>query len=295
MARVCAYAPLTAMDGRAQRRRRKGTALLLACAAGATVGSRVLAHDTPDAAPERPAESARSPSGEELAERWFEQSLGFDALEAYEARSGNFTIGFVVARKWGPAGQRMLVDVVDPPELKDYAFLFLPHPGPSLDTWIYLPFLRKVWRIPSIVIELPVPTAGVTFPIGALRRFRPGELEHERLPDQVQGGASCYVVESRPTDPGAGFERMRLVLSKESGVALETTFFRDGRELQRTTVAPEHVRQFSGRWLPVRRHVEQADGGGSGELVLRNLMVQPELPDRLFTQHNLRVQRFPFF
>jgi hypothetical protein len=31
------------------------------------------------------------------------------------------------------------------------------------------------------------------------------------------------------------------------------------------------------------------------ELVLRNLVIDPALPDRLFTTHRLRYQRFPRF
>ena len=47
--------------------------------------------------------------------------------------------------------------------------------------------------------------------------------------------------------------------------------------------------------LPAQRRIQSLPSGPDVELTLRNLMIHPDLPDRLFTEHNLRVQRFPSF
>jgi hypothetical protein len=47
--------------------------------------------------------------------------------------------------------------------------------------------------------------------------------------------------------------------------------------------------------LPTRRRIETRTTRERLDLVLRNLMIDPVLPDRLFTSHSLRYQRFPTF
>ncbi len=60
-------------------------------------------------------------------------------------------------------------------------------------------------------------------------------------------------------------------------------------------LSPDDPREFGDRRLPVRRRIATPPHPGVTELILRNVMLDPELPDRLFTKHNLRVQRFPSF
>jgi hypothetical protein len=45
----------------------------------------------------------------------------------------------------------------------------------------------------------------------------------------------------------------------------------------------------------MRRRLIQQPSGQETELLLRNFLLDPELPDRLFSAQTLRTQRFPSF
>jgi hypothetical protein len=297
-------------SARTARRRVLALATGLGLAAGALAFGTALAgpraaaaHDLVESIPAPPA--AGGPSADELAQRWFDQLLGFDALEAYEARSGSRRLEFVVARRWQHGLVKILIDLRAPKAMSKIAFLLLQNRQRSFDVWVYLPpSLRPatspfsgappVHRLPPMATEFPLPVAGFPLPIGELRPFLAGELVHRRLPDADVDGEPCYGIESRPV-AAARFEKLELCLSKRTGVSLLTTYFRDGAPIRRIRVAPADVRQYEGRWLPERRKFEMLPEQEQGELILRNLMIDPQLPDRLFTEHNLKIQRFPSF
>ena len=96
-----------------------------------------------------------------------------------------------------------------------------------------------------------------------------------------------------PSQPAR--DRIRLAIASGSGVALETRYFEGDRALRSVVVDPADVESHGGRMLPMRRRIETRASRGTTELVLRNLMIDPVLPDRLFTSHSLRTQRFPRF
>jgi hypothetical protein len=65
----------------------------------------------------------------EIAERWFHQSQGFNALEAYEIGGLNQKISFALARKWDGRRVKVLSYVTAPKELDELAYLILREPG----------------------------------------------------------------------------------------------------------------------------------------------------------------------
>lgn len=239
-------------------------------------------------------------SAEELAEAWFEQLHGFDALEAYEVVSARGRYEFALARKWEPGRVKLLIYAVSPASIRDLAALYFRNRDLPDELFVYLPprmvpsdVPRRVRRFPASDLMPAVLTRGVASLVDLRPIFR-GELSHRRLPDATVQGESCRVVESRFRGGSSGFDRIQLVLSRRTGVALCTRYFRGERELRRVFVAPGDVREYDGRWLPTRRRVERP-GEASGELILRNLVLDPLLPDALFTRKTLLQGRFPSF
>ena len=254
-----------------------------------------------ETAPVPASKAGGEPTASELAERWFDQLLGFDSLEAYELRSGRARIGFAVARKWTESGVEIVIYLRKPEQYDKLALLFRPIRGGPDDLFIYLtPQLfgassRRVRRLPSPRLLAPVPAFGTHVPLMDFRPFFTGELTHERLPDEVIGEQACRVVESRPNGIRLGFDRMDLALSKRSGVSLRSRYFKGEKEILRVEVSPEDVARYDDRWLPTLRRLSWAGSAETGELILRNVIVDADLPDRLFTNHALRFQRFPSF
>ena len=124
----------------------------------------------------------------------------------------------------------------------------------------------------------------------------PENYAFRRLSDQAIEGEACSVIEGRLLRGRRrrGFDRIVYWISQRSGVARRKLYYRGDRELRRVSVAARDVREMDGRPFAVRRLVRLGDGT-LAELVLRNALLDVELPDKLFTEHTLRVRRFPRF
>jgi hypothetical protein len=234
------------------------------------------------------------PEAAALAQRWFDQLLGFDALEAYIAGSGREHVGFAVARKWENGLARIVIKVQEPAALADLGVLILQNHDRSDDFFVYLDFMRKVRRMRAPKFDFPIAVGGGRLPYAEFRPFLPSELSHRLLTDEMIAGERCRVIESRPLGRGFQFDRLEHALSTRTGVALRTRYFARDREISRIDVDPADVKEHLGRFLPGRRRVRVEDSRRY-DLVLVNLMIDPALPDRLFTSHSLRFQKFPRF
>jgi hypothetical protein len=260
-------------------------------------GSHLAPIDAAEPAPEArssPDWTESDPEAAALVERWYEQLLGFNALEAYEAGTGHLRVTFAVARKWEQGLARIVIKVQEPSALSDLAVLILQNRARSDDFFVYLDFMRKVRRMRAPEFEFPISVGGGRLPYAEFRPFLHDELVHRRLPDEVVSGEPCRVVESRPVAQGFEFDRLEHALSGRTGVALRTRYFAHGRELSRIEVSPDDVEEHDGRFLPARRRIRIV-GARPYDLVLQNLMIDPALPDRLFTSHAIRFQKFPRF
>lgn len=241
-------------------------------------------------------------SAARLAARWSSQMFGFDALEAYESRRGGARGELVIARKWYGDTARIAFDVVSPPQLARVAALLIQQRGGGDELFLYAPLPSAPRRSGMAVsralappLEFPMPGTDAAVPVPEVRPFLEGELSYARLPDEVIAGEPCDVVEGRRTGAHRGFDRIELAIARRLGVALRTRYFWRDLERRRVTVRPEDVERFDGRWLPTRRVVEDLETSQTSELILRNIVIDAQLPDRLFRQHNLRFQRFPSF
>jgi hypothetical protein len=255
------------------------------------------ANDARAPASATPAPEAATRTADEAtaaADAWFTQLHGFDALEAYESRTGSRRVEFVVARRWKSGRAELVIDIRSPPGLEKLAFLFLQNRDRSDDFFVYWPPWRKVLRATAAELSGGLLPTGLFVTLGDLRPILPGELVHVRRPDEEVEGEPCFAVESRPSGRPLGFDRMLLSISRRSGVALRTRLYRGERELRRILVSPRDIGSFDDRHLPTRRRVELADGS-TAELFLRNLMIDPPLPDQLFSKQSLQTQRFPSF
>ncbi len=268
----------------------------LAVACGIVFAATASRGDSGDAVP-RP-----EPEAKEIAEGWFQQRHGFDALEAYEADLGNLTIAFGLARKWQNGRVRLLIDFNRPQVMDELMLLLLQRRGRSDDLFVYLspkifpPLVsRRVRRLHVGRLDLGIPSASRFVQMSDLRPFLPEELRHERLPDIEIQGHPCRVIESRPTEDGRfPFDRVEFAISKVTGVALRTRHFKAGRLTREVNIDAGDVAEFDGRWLPIRERIE-VPSGETVDLRLLNIDVDPPLPNRLFSRGNLIKQKFPAF
>ena len=240
--------------------------------------------------PTAPVQAFEGTNPSAIADAYFEQLYGFNALEAYESTRGPARAVFAVARRWKKGSAKILIDVQAPESFSKWALLLLHNRKRSDDLFAYVPAWRRVHRLSAIDLEMQVLFQVLS--LGEFRPISPGELEYVRLPDEEVEGETCQVVEGRPSHRGLGFDRMELAISPKSGLALRTRVFTGENEIRRILVSPEDIQKYGQRLLPVRRRIISPPDEGVTELVLRNLVLDPALPDSIFTQHSLRKQRF---
>ena len=243
--------------------------------------------------PTAPVQALEGTNPSSLAEAYFDQLYGFNALEAYESTRGPARAVFAVARSWTKGSAKILIDVQAPQSFSKWALLLLHNRKRSDDLFAYIPAWRRVQRLSAIALETQVLFQLLS--LGEFRPITPGELKYARLPDSEVEGETCQVVEGRPLHRGLGFDRLELAISPKSGLALRTLVFKGPNVIRRIMVSPKDVREYGRRLLPVRRRIFSPPEEEVTELVLRNIIIDPALPDSFFTKHSLRKQRFPGF
>ena len=82
-----------------------------------------------------------------LADAYFEQLYGFNALEAYESIRGPARAVFAVARRWTRGSAKILIDVQAPDSFSKWALLMFHNRERSDDLFAYVPAWRRVQRL----------------------------------------------------------------------------------------------------------------------------------------------------
>jgi hypothetical protein len=231
-----------------------------------------------------------------LAEAHFSHLHAFNMVAAYESRSQGETVTFVVARRVTGGRSELLMKLRDASKLrreraplnKTLMWLMIHNRGRSDDLMVYVPFMRRVRRLSAPELQRQ-PAFGI-LPLGDLRPIVPGELRYRFLSREPE----AWVIEGRPVDKSPGFDRLELSFEPDAPIAVRTVFFRQGEELRRVEIDPDDVTPYQGRLLPRLMRIVTPNGGTT-EVRMRNVLVDLLLPEEIFTEHNLWVQRFPNF
>lgn len=231
-----------------------------------------------------------------LAEAYFDETERFDALSTYESRRGPLRMLFTLSRRWRDGLAELLFDVREPQAYDHFALLARQTRAGSDDLFAYLGEYteRRVRRLSAPDLERQA--IFNLFALGDFRPIAPGELRYEAAPDASVDGTPCRVVIGRPTTHDTlGFDRIELAFAADTGLLLESRYFRGEQEFRRISIAPEDYAVHDGRRLPMRRIARSWGDSGQTELMLKSVLPTPELPDELFSHRNLVVQRFPKF
>ena len=256
------------------------------------------------AAPPAPvrAESAAEPTPEALAQAWFDQLFGGNAIEYWTTEWAGGELVFAVARRWQAGRPEVFVHLLAPRAYAELNLLLRDRAEGRLELLYYrtpklFPAGAKAARV--MPASMPTPLERLPFADGlpALADIAPArasDYAFTRLPDTRVANQLCRVIEGRPHATDLGFDRIRLSLAHETGVALETAWLLGEKLVRRVEVEPSAVRDYEGRFLPTRRSVERA-GTDTQVFALARLMLDPVLPDQLFTTQNLKLGRFPSY
>jgi hypothetical protein len=248
------------------------------------------------------AEGETEPPPEALAQAWFDQLWGADAVELWTTDWSGQSLSYGVARHWQAGRPEVFVSVLAPHTYVELNFLLRERDDARLEILYYrtpklFPLGRKAARVMPVGTTTPLerlPFAPGMPAISEIRPVRAADYTFTRLPDEIVAKQPCRVIEARPRATDLGFDRVVYSLARETGVALETRWFDRGKPLRRVTTRPSEVRDESGRFLPARLTVDHV-GLETQQFVLKRLMLDPVFPDKQFTTQNLKMGRFPSY
>jgi hypothetical protein len=250
----------------------------------------------------RAVEDGAEPTAEALASAWLQQRFGGDAIEIWSTTWAAQELVYGVARRWNGAKPEVLLRVLKPYQWEELGFLMRERADGGAQIVYYrspklFPAGKKAARVmpiakPDLIERLPfapgLPVISTVFP------SRVEDFTFTRLPDAEVFGQPCRVVEGRLKQPQETFDSFVALLSRESGVALDTQWRRKDKLVRRVTAAPEDVKDWGDRKLP-SRFVVEIPGQSNQEFRLVSFRTDIALPDQLFKDSNLKTGRFPSY
>lgn len=246
--------------------------------------------------------SAAEPTAEALARAWFDQLYAGNSVAVWSSEWGGSEFVLGIARRWQEGRPEVFVHVFAPRVYDELNFLLRERDERRLELLYFrTPKLfrggQKAARVATT--RVPDPLERLPFAEGLpavvdVEPVRADDYVFARLPDAKLANRPCRVVEGKPRAANLGFDLVRITLASETGVALETTWFRSGEIVRRVQVDPADVRDYDGRALPSRVTVERP-GNGAQIFSVRSLRLDPPLPDQLFTTQNLKLGHFPSY
>jgi outer membrane lipoprotein-sorting protein len=195
------------------------------------------------------------------------------------------------ARVWwkrDPEGHsRLLARVEAPPDERGTAFLMIEDVG-GTEMFSYLPELGRVRRVTSRSANSFLGTDLSYEDVEELQAVAK-HARVERLPDTTLAGRPVYVLASTPDAASqSAYQRIVSQVDRETCVVLHTSLQGIGdRVLKELIVDFPDVEKEGQRWLPRKVRLRHLANESETRLTLEKIELEPEIPDRLFTQSEL--------
>lgn len=181
-----------------------------------------------------------------------------------------------------------------PEDLRGMAMLRLEKPDRMDDFFAYLPEFKKVRRLATPHrADLFV---GTDATYEDIERRRANDYDVELSPSESVQGEDVWVVRTAPRYVESGYGRVDYLIAKSDYAILEQRHYRVGAEdAFKVIEAPRsHMRMVEDRIVPMRILMTDHNHGTHTEVEILGLVVNPDLPDSLFTTRALsREQRLP--
>ncbi|MCK4554742.1 outer membrane lipoprotein-sorting protein [Candidatus Parcubacteria bacterium] len=141
-------------------------------------------------------------TGEQLAKRIYDRDIGKDSNAVSsmklinkkgKERVRNFTIR---TRKDENGLIRQMIKFQTPADIMDTGFLSIEREGGKTDQSMYLPALRRIWRVG--LSNKGGSFVNTNFTYEDMERRPVKNDEHEIVGEATKGDADCYILESRP-------------------------------------------------------------------------------------------------
>ena len=184
---------------------------------------------------------------------------------------------------------RTVVRYLEPADYRKTGYLVINKRDQPNDQFIYLASMRRVRRI-NLRNET---IAGTDLSIEDLVPRELDDAEYVRGPDDAVDDRSCFVVEASPKpEMESAYSRFWLYIEKEHYVPIRVRYW-DRKDVEVKELRSPHasIREIDGIWLPLEARMRHLLEETQTRMVVDVLVPNPELPDRYFSERQLRSQR----
>ena len=173
-----------------------------------------------------------------------------------------------------------------PEHLRGMTILQIEAPDRSHDAFVYLPSMQSVRRVSTAQRGDAFFGTDVTYE-DLERRYARDYVLVSMSADEVQG-ESAFAVRARPRLPQS-YHEITFWIAESDHVILQAHYFKRGaKEPFRTISAPRSgMSKLNGHTLPTKLVVENHSRGTTTEVTYRDLMVNPEIDNRVFSIRTL--------
>ena len=188
---------------------------------------------------------------------------------------------------------KVLLKVSAPADLRGSAFLMIEREGRDPDLFSYLPELEKVRRI--TVRSAAGSLFGSDFSYEDVQRLQnvASGSNSELVGEEEREGRPSWRVETRPNaEAGSSYSKIVAWIDRERCVPLRVEFYeRDDTPAKILTAPPDQVVQEGQGWVPTELRLENVGAGTRSVLLVKDVELDVQLPDKDFTQSALRRRR----
>lgn len=185
---------------------------------------------------------------------------------------------------------KVMLKVSAPADLRGSAFLMIEREDRDPDLFSYLPELEKVRRITMRTASGSL--FGSDFSYEDLQRLQnvASGSNSELIGEDEREGRPSWRLETRPGDEaGSSYSRIVVWVDRERCVPLRVEFYeRDETPAKILTAPPEQVVREGQGWVPTELRLENVGAGTRSTLLVKDVELDVELPDKDFTQAAMR-------
>jgi hypothetical protein len=197
-------------------------------------------------------------------------------------------------KRFDDGHSRALIRFTNPPRRSGIAQLVMEREDLSAepDMYIYLPELRTTRRIVGKTLGGSMFDTDFSYEDFVQMQGIARNRSTQRLADADLDDRRAYGIETTPGNRDSEYSRVVTFVDQQWCVPLVTRFYgRDGSLHKELIVVQEEVRETESRWVPYRSTMYDRKRGGRTDLVVREIILDLELNDTIFTAAELRKGR----
>jgi hypothetical protein len=146
------------------------------------------------------------------------------------------------------SGERTLIRVITPIDLKGTALLTHTHDAAADEQWLYLPVIKRTKRI---ALETKAGAfLSSQFNFEDLSPFQLQKYTYQRQPDEACGDTRCYVVDSIPVAATSTYQRIRNWIEHDNFRLVKADFFDRENRLYKTLTVEKYLLYRDKYWKP---------------------------------------------